>query len=153
MNATGTQEEGNLQGIVLQVRILHDDDVSGRGREPGPQRRPFATIVLVHHEPIDQGALEAGEQVSGSVRRAVVDDDHLQVQRDLPDALEQGLHRVDFVIDGYDDGESDPVPREVVSGRPAIGETGLGHDGRADLRALGAWIHGHSSIPYRFNLR
>ncbi len=56
------------------------------------------------------------EEVPRPVRRSVVDHDHLQPERYLPNASEQCLDGTHLIVDRDHDRQSNSIPREVVVG-------------------------------------
>ena len=64
------------------------------------------------------GLRQVLENLPGTIRRAVVDDDQLDLQGHGPNSPDDLLHRLSLVVHGHDDGES-PV-RVHEDARPAI---------------------------------
>ena len=95
-----------LVRIVLEVRVLDDDDVARRVRGCRADRRALALIDLVHHEHelvvgrVGGVALELLEHGPRPVLGAVVDDDDLLREPDRADALEEDADGRDLVVDG-----------------------------------------------------
>ena len=74
------QQLGPVLGVVLEVGVLHQDEVAGHVGETGADGRALAPVGLVHDDA--HGAVgELAEHVAGAVGAAVVDDDDLEVDR------------------------------------------------------------------------
>src|SRR5690348_4116216 len=69
-----------IAGIVFQIRILNQDDITGRVPESTPQRRALPLILLVQHELNRHSKCrfhapyQFGKEFSCSIPRAVIDD-------------------------------------------------------------------------------
>ncbi len=64
----GSEQGGQVERVILQVRILNDHYVAGREGDPGADRGAFAAVRRVAHEVID---LAGGTQALEDVPRAV----------------------------------------------------------------------------------
>src|SRR5438045_9724578 len=72
------EQHGPVLRIVLEVGVLHDDDVAGAGGERGPDRLALAAVLGLEHETVDVARLrERDEAPSPAGGRAVVDADDL----------------------------------------------------------------------------
>src|SRR5262249_55052730 len=108
----GRQELWILGGVVLEVRILDEDDVARRGAEAGADGGPLPLIDRVLDEPERPLAprRDLPEELAGAVRGAVVDDDHLPLdlrrKRRRRHPAQEILHRGALVVRRDDDREA-----------------------------------------------
>ena len=64
----GSEQGGQVERVVLQVRILNDDHVAGGEGDPGADGGAFPAVLRVAHELIDlAGGTQALEDVPGAV--------------------------------------------------------------------------------------
>jgi hypothetical protein len=113
----GLQELRVFRRVVLQIRVLDEDDLARRRLDSVADRGSLAAIGGVHKEAqlVDRPLLpglcrhsigpqaELSEHRVRAVDRAVVDDDDLLVDGNLTDAAENLPHRAALVEDGHDD--------------------------------------------------
>ena len=88
-----------IRRIILQVRILHDDDGSGSLGKAGAQSRPFAPVDRVPQEldaPVRLG--QRLEHFPGSIPRGIVHHDHLLHQRLGQNGLQDGGNGARLVV-------------------------------------------------------
>jgi len=96
-----------VAGVVFQVAVLDDDHLAGCPGDPGAHRRTFPDVRrrMVHD---DIAAAEFPvQQHTGSIRRAIVDHDHLALaarrQRRGHNAANDFREDRPLVVDGDDD--------------------------------------------------
>jgi hypothetical protein len=79
----------------------------------------------VEDEDVDppSGSGDGLELLAGAVFRAIVDDDDLLPEGHRPDSIDDGLDRVDLVVDGDHDGQEELLGRD----RLPRGGRGGGH--------------------------
>ena len=95
----------HLDGVVLEVGVLDHDDVAVDVGDPRPDGCTLAAVRLPdEHDPAL--ALPALRDRAGPVGGAVVDDDHLLVERKRVNALEQLVERRLLVEGGDDEGDA-----------------------------------------------
>jgi hypothetical protein len=58
--------------VVLEIGVLDDQEVAGRGRDPGAHRSPLPAVLL---HPDQMHPRHRRDDVRGAVLRLVVDDD------------------------------------------------------------------------------
>ncbi len=116
----GLEEQGELPGIVLQVRILDDDHVARGVLESGAEGRALPPIPLVEDQGVDEVAIQLLQELPGAVGAPVVHRDDLQPERHVADAAKQVLHGPELVVDGHDHREPDPIPRQVALVVPTV---------------------------------
>jgi hypothetical protein len=65
----GLEQARQLGVVVFQVRVLDDEHI------------PVTAFLLVHDEPVDEPVVQKiSQDVPGTIGRAIVDHDHLQLQ-------------------------------------------------------------------------
>jgi len=107
-----TEKVRIIGNVVFQIRILYEENVPGRRREPLPQRMPLAARpVLIDRVNTRRPCLavacdELGHDLTGTVGGVAFDDDefpcHLR-KRLRPHAFEQRGDGVRLVVHGDDD--------------------------------------------------
>ncbi len=145
----GMEEKGELEGVVFQVGVLdHRDVARGPAEVPFEEPLPFP-CCLVEHESVDEALfLQTLQQVPGAVRRAVVNDDDLQLQRHLPHPAKQRLGCVDLIVRRDHHGEDHMLPGQIRVGNTGVdhGMTqGIGHGSPSGFGTRGG--SGHSAEP------
>src|SRR5207244_2584414 len=95
--------------VVLEIRVLHEEDVA-RGRlESVAQRSALALIALLQEE-AHLAALDAAlEDLAGAVGRSVVDDDELALEPargGFEDTADDLGNRGGLVVHRYDDAQA-----------------------------------------------
>ena len=86
-------QHGELGGIVLRVAVGVEDQLLGRRAEAGLQGAAIAAILrMMHHADVRVGSRELVGDLRGRVRAAVVDDDDLEVRRQLRRSLNGANH-------------------------------------------------------------
>ncbi len=99
----GQEQRRQVRGIVLQVGVLHDDDVAGCRRDAAADggALPLVLVVVDHavHESLFRQAIE---DFAGAVGGGVVDDDDLEPQGDRADAAQRDFDGREFVVRRYD---------------------------------------------------
>jgi hypothetical protein len=103
----GLQEDLPVVGVVLEVGVLHDDEVGGGLGEPAPQGRPLAPVGGLPQQADPVVVLGHGlDRRNGRIGRAVVDDDHLGGEGRVEHTLEHGGDGLRLVEAGNDDGQA-----------------------------------------------
>ena len=74
------EQPGPVVGVVLEVGVLDQHQFAPGRLETGPHRRALARVGPVGDDPHGR-VLQGGQHLVGPVRRAVVDDHHLEVSR------------------------------------------------------------------------
>ena len=108
------QQLGPVLGVVLEVGVLHEHEVAGDVLEPAADRGALAPVALVGDDA--HGAVgELAQHVAGAVGAAVVDDEDLELERQLDraHATHDLHHRVALVEHGHDHREL-PEPSRVL---------------------------------------
>ena len=112
----GWMTRGDVLRVVLEVGVLDDDDVAGRRREPGAQRRALAHVLrLQEHlhlvvrraarlsfgQPARRGPARAARSSSSRLPSVehVVDEHQLLVEVDGRDARHDLAQRRQLVVD------------------------------------------------------
>src|SRR3989454_12800747 len=71
------EELRDIRGVVLEVRVHHDDPSAERRLEPGVGRRGLPRVRLQPHQADPRGGLaEAANDLRAAVTAAGVDEDH-----------------------------------------------------------------------------
>ena len=101
---------GVLARVVLQVGVLDDHEIAGRGRESRAQRRALALVLLVIQHADARLSFELLQFVARAVRRVIVNDDDFPAQPerfewDGADGGDDLMNGGALVEDGHDDGE------------------------------------------------
>ena len=95
----------NFGGVVFQVRVLDDDDVSSRHGEAFSQCRRFPGIFLVN----DPDSRVFSGQALGDLARAitgpVIDDDYFEVKWNLEHPADDRGDGALLVVRRHDDGK------------------------------------------------
>ena len=76
----GPEEDRVFLRVVLEVGVLDDDEIAGRGAHPGPDRRALPQVARLQEDADAVLAVELAEDVAGAVRRAVVHDHDLALE-------------------------------------------------------------------------
>src|SRR5689334_16830408 len=117
----GFDELTPIRGIVLEVRVLNDDDVSGAHRQRLANRCALAPVDRLEMEPIDPSLVqELLKQLSRTIRRAVVDDDDFLLKGRRVNLVENELDRVSFVVNRNEHGQPQRSAIEGCSMAPAL---------------------------------
>jgi hypothetical protein len=100
-----------LLGAVLQVGVLHHDDVAPGLGDPAAHRRALAAVAVLEQHPEAVLLREAGQQVAAAVGAGVVHRDQLLAQRHRHHALHHLLEGGALVVDRHHDGEERVLER------------------------------------------
>ena len=113
-----------LGRVVLQVGVLHDDDVAGAVLEALAQRRALAQVLrLVEDADVVVLLLESARGCRGAVGRAVVDEDDLLRDRTAWTRRTSSRQPALLVVDGDDD-------RQLEAGRDRVDAESAGRRAR-----------------------
>ena len=100
------EECGIVGGIVFEVGVLDDDEVSGGLLDAAAEGGALAHVLgLEQDADLGMGGLQFGEDFAGAVAGAVVDADEFDFERDGEDAGDDFPQRGLLVVDGHDYGE------------------------------------------------
>src|SRR5262249_11996383 len=99
----GTKKLRVLGGIVLEIRILNQDDTPGRLGEATAQGGSFPPVTVLEYYDDVLMLRELRHDVLRPVRGAVVDDDQLFGYVRREHTADDGADRPCFVVDGHDD--------------------------------------------------
>ena len=94
-----------LARVVLEVRVLDDDDVAGRLLKTRRDRGALSHVLRLQEDPDAVLAVHLAQDVARAVLRAVVDDDDLLLDRHRLHLADELADRLRLVVDGDDDGE------------------------------------------------
>src|SRR5579884_1830014 len=101
-----SQEDRVLSGIVFEVGVLDQEDISHRLPDPFPQSSSL-TAVYIQEEDTNSGEFFAAinflQPFAGSVGGSVIDNDNLFVDRHLLDPRQNLVDGVKFIKNGNDD--------------------------------------------------
>src|SRR5436305_9945209 len=119
----GGEQDGVILGVVLEVGVLHQDEITRDLRHPGADRVALAVVFFMQQDANATSALtlDGGQKFARAVRRKIVNDDDLFFERngDSGNRLDDVLDRVALIEDWNDDREF--FGRAVVGGRQDIG--------------------------------
>ena len=101
----GREEPAVFRGVVLEIRILDDEEVAPRGGERRPQGPALAEVLGVTNHAHAAAAVPGVELLPGAVGRAVVDDDDLLLRAFGGHETEDLVDRARLVVDGHQDGQ------------------------------------------------
>jgi hypothetical protein len=105
----GRQELHIVAGVVLEVRVLNENDLATGSLEASPQRRALAGIARLEQDaqPVRIERLPVDQQLSSAIRGAVVNDDDLLVNGDALDAVQDLFDCLALVVNRDHNGELD----------------------------------------------
>jgi hypothetical protein len=78
----GLEQLGPVGGVVFEVGVLDQDQVAADGLEAGADGRTLSLVVRMVDHP-DRRVAQCLQHLVGTVGRPVVDDDHLDVDRQV----------------------------------------------------------------------
>jgi hypothetical protein len=102
------QDNRVLRRVVLQIRVLDDENVAGGFANTPSHRRALPEILALQHDPDAVAPVHPGDDLARAIRGPVVDDYQLSFEireigrHDTPDDL---ADRPAFVVDRHDDGQ------------------------------------------------
>ncbi len=98
-------EAGVFPWVVFQIRVLHDDTISGRRAEPRSQSRSLALVALVKNDFVHQRADFAIEYLARVVGGGVVDNNDFYVfDRPVANGVDDVSNGLFLIKTGDDDG-------------------------------------------------
>lgn len=114
----GTDQPGKLGGVVLEVGVLHGDDVAGSLGESRAEGRSLAPVFGVEKLPENRVPEPLLEGLPRAVGGTIVDEDDFPERKrgHGPDPLDDDGERFLFVVDGDDDGEVQGVLAVSLAG-------------------------------------
>jgi len=124
------QEAGDFVGVVLEVGVQGEDQLAAGVGKPSAQGRRLPEVAAEPNPP-HAGVLggDPANRLPGAVRRAVVHENHLDLQpvrrRDLVDLLVQDLQTLLLAEHGDDDRQHDRKPVGLGGNQPFCGAGGL----------------------------
>ena len=99
------QQQRVLGRVVLEVRVLDQQDLAPAPPDRRPDRPPLALVRLVEDDPNAFAPVPRLEDLARAVGRGVVHDDDLLLDRHRGDEPEDLVDRARLVVDGDQDGE------------------------------------------------
>ena len=98
-------QQGQIGGVVLEVGVEDRREVAARMGQRRLDGRPLALVVVMLEQPHAPVPVTVAQDLAGPVGRAVVDDDQLELVRQLgcEHLGDRALDTLTLVIDGHQD--------------------------------------------------